>query len=76
MPDHCRKYALSDPNDKDFQTKCSHQHFNTCDLCDALSWVLHEIDGEVAKMSDNNVSIDTKEELEFTLTNAKKYIIA
>ena len=76
VPDHCRKYALSDPNDKAFQTKCNHQHFNTCDRCDALSSVLHEIDGALAKMSDNNVSIDMKEELEFTVTNAKKHIIA
>ena len=46
------------------------------DCCDALSWDLHEIDGAVAKMSDNNVSVDTKEELEFTVSNAKKHIIA
>ncbi|CAB4042521.1 Hypothetical predicted protein, partial [Paramuricea clavata] len=72
---HCRKYSLSDPKDKDFQTKSDHHHFDTCDRCESLSLVLNEISGAVAKMSDNNVSVDTKEELEFTVKKAKQDIL-
>jgi hypothetical protein len=76
VPDHCRKYSLNDPKDKDFQTKCDHHYFDTCDRCESMSLVLNEISGAVAKMSDNSVLVDTKEELEFTVKKAKQDILA
>ena len=72
VPDHCRKYALSDSKDKDFQTRCDHNHFDICDRCESLSLVLKEIDGALAKMPENHVLVDTKEEMEFTVKKAKK----
>ena len=76
VPDHCRKYALSDSKDKDFQTRCDHNHFDICDRCESLSLVLKEIDGALAKMPENHVLVDTKEEMEFTVMKAKKHILA
>ena len=78
VPDHCRKYALplSDSKDKDFQTRCDHNHFDICDRCESLSLVLKEIDGALAKMPENHVLVDTKEEMEFTVKKAKKQILA
>ena len=32
-PDHCRKFALSEENDSDYQEKCSHQHYEICKDC-------------------------------------------
>ncbi|CAB4030368.1 Hypothetical predicted protein [Paramuricea clavata] len=76
VPDHRRKYSLSDPKDKDFQTKCDHNHFDSFDRCESLSLVLNEISGAMAKMSDNIVSVHTKEQLEFTVKKAKQHILA
>ena len=63
VPDHCRQYALSDPCDKDYQSACDHTHQDTCHRCEELTAVLHEIDEGIQRMSSNNVSEDTREEL-------------
>ena len=62
VSDHCRKYTLSDSKDKDFQTRCDHNHIDICDRCESLSLVLKEIDGALAKMPENHVLVDTKED--------------
>ena len=58
IPDHCRAYALSDPNDKDYQMICPHDHLDTCDRCELLSSVLAGIQDALEKMFDSNVSRD------------------
>jgi len=47
-PDHCRKFALSDEQDTDFQESCSHQHSETCDDCRNLRNVLDEVKTKLA----------------------------
>ena len=63
VTDHCRQYALSDPCDKDYQSACDHTHQDKCHRCEELTAVLHEIDEGIQRMSSNNVSEDTREEL-------------
>ena len=72
IPDHCRAYALSDPNDKDYQTKCEHDHLNVCDRCEKLASVLSDIQEAIERMSASNISRDIIEELTFTETQAIK----
>ena len=74
IPDHCRAYALSDPNDPEFQTKCSHKHLDICDRCDNLKTVLNNIDEAISQMLANNA--DVIEELTFVTNQAKQAIHA
>ena len=76
IPDHCRAYALSDPNDKDYQMICPHDHLDTCDRCELLSSVLADIHDALEKMFDSNVSRDVIEELVFIEGQAKQNILA
>ena len=39
-PDHCRKLGLSDPNDPNFQEKCTHEHTLNCPQCDDITSLL------------------------------------
>lgn len=43
IPDHCRAYALSYPQDDDYIKKCDHEHNARCDRCEILPTVFHEI---------------------------------
>ena len=43
-PDQCRKYALSDSENKEFQEMCKHQHTVACDQCQRLTQVLIDIE--------------------------------
>ena len=76
VPDHCRQYALSDPCDKDYQSACDHTHQDTCHRCEELTAVLHEIDEGIQRMSSNNVSEDTREELFFVSDQSRQNILA
>ena len=76
IPDHCRAYALSDPNDKDFQSICAHDHLESCDRCELLASVLDDIGQAVQKMSSSNIGSDIIEELTFVEIQAKQHILA
>ena len=76
VPDHCRQHALSDPCDKDYQSACDHTHQDTCHRCEELTAVLHEIDEGIQRMSSNNVSEDTREELFFVSDQSRQNILA
>ena len=74
VPDHCRRYALSDSKDKDFQSMCAHDHTDSCDRCTSLTSVLNEIDDALQEMTAHDVAADLKEELTFVVAQAKKSI--
>jgi len=77
VPDHCRVYALSDPNDKDFQSICTHSHLDTCDRCALHTSVLGEIENALQEIAENVcISTDIKEKLTFLVAQAKKNILA
>ena len=42
IADHCRAFALSDPNVKEFQLKCEHHHKKKCINCEDLNTVLND----------------------------------
>ena len=40
IADHCRKFALSDPLEKEYQEVCNHEHIDSCFDCEDLKDVL------------------------------------
>lgn len=49
--DHCRKFALSDPDDDDFKQKCLHRHTLKCNNCEELKTVLASIKQKLDELS-------------------------
>ena len=77
VPDHCRQYALSDPLDSDYQSRCDDPtHQDICDRCKELKTVLQEIEKAISKMPTHNVPEDTTQELLFVFDQAKNNILA
>lgn len=52
--EHCRKFALSDSCDPDFQAVCTHQLIESCDQCQTLKAVLDEVEAEIQGSSWNS----------------------
>ena len=44
MPDNCRAYTLSDPDDPDYTLAYDHTHNDSCDRCLVLSSVVREVE--------------------------------
>ena len=53
--EHCRKFALSDGCDPDFQAVCTHQHIESCDQCQTLKATLDEVKAEIARFALESV---------------------
>lgn len=64
MGDHCRPYALSCPDDKDYQSPCDHEHTDRCDRCDGLATVIAEIQSTVDTLDDSGEKDELKYEVE------------
>ena len=48
---HCRKYALSDPDDPEFSSPCDHDHNSMCPGCEQLRQLLNDIEVLTEKLS-------------------------
>ncbi len=75
VADHCRLFALSDPNEKEFQDECNHGHKDACDRCDQLVSTTDEIESALTIQGDNLLP-SVNEELTFTVRQAKTNIFA
>ena len=73
-PDHCRKFALSDKQDPDFQEFCSHQHSETCGYCENLKNVLDEVEVQIRGSSWHPYSEDQQEDLLYDFRQARTNI--
>ena len=73
VPDHCRTYALSDPNDPNYTRICDHAQGDTCDCCLLVSSVIREIEEGLGRAE---FSDDDREELMFIVSQAKRSIEA
>ena len=51
VPDHCRKYALSDPGTKVYQSACDHSHDSHCARCELLAATIQEMEESLEKIS-------------------------
>ena len=72
IPDHCRAYALSYPQDNDYIKRCDHEHNARCDRCEILATVFHEIQ-EVLGSVDCD---EEQEEMEYQISEARQNIQA
>ena len=72
IPDHCRAYALSYPQDDDYIKKCDHEHNARCDRCEILPNVFHEIQ-EVLGSVDCD---EERDEMEYKTSEARQNIQA
>ena len=72
VTDHCRIYALNDPTDRDYQSKCSHEHRTYCDKCDDLTKTLDDITAAIEALAADGV----KEELRFVVGKAEQDIVS
>ena len=75
VADHCRLFALSDPNEKEFQDECNHGHEDACDRCDQLVSTIDETESALTIQGDNLLP-SVNEELTFTVRQAKTNIFA
>ena len=75
VSDHCRAYALSDPDESVFQVQCDHEHEDGCERCDLISSTLDAIDAALDAHVEN-FSPAIKEELFFTAKQARTNINA
>lgn len=73
VADHCRIYALSHPDNKDYFTDCDHDHDDICDRCYGLSSVIREIEEGLEQAA---CSKEVKDELTFVVSHAKHNINA
>ncbi|CAB3977875.1 Hypothetical predicted protein [Paramuricea clavata] len=74
-PDHCRKYALSDSENKEFQELCSHKHTLVCDQCERLTQVLIDIEHAI-KTCQGFYGNDLKDDILHDFGLAKNAILA
>ena len=74
-PDHCRKYALSDSENKELQELCNHQHTVVCDQCQRLTQVLIDIE-RVIHTCQEFYGNDQKEDILHDFGLAKNTILA
>ena len=75
MADHCRTFALSDPDNTSFRGECNHLHNETCDQCAFLHSALAEVESALATEMEN-LTDDEKEEFSFKVTQATDHILA
>ena len=72
--DHCRKFALSDPHDKDFVCSCSHQHNVVCPECEDLKRLFIDMRALIDEFVTGFYSQDQKDDLLYDLLEAEKQI--
>ena len=72
--DHCRYFALSDPDSKDFQVKCKHQLNMLYKSCEELKTTLKELETSIKEHSQSSFNQDHRETLIHDFKQAKDYI--
>lgn len=72
--DHCRHFALSDPNDKDFQELCSHSHNMICEHCEDIKAVHKEIERKIQCHLDSTYTEDHRDDLLHDFAEAKRHV--
>ena len=73
--DHCRFYGLSDPQDKDFQSHCTHKHDMPCESCEDLRSIMDGIEKKIRLHYDRRFSEEYREDLIHDFQEAKSNIL-
>ena len=72
--DHCCKFSLSDPVDKDLQEKCVHKHKEMCPNCEDIKECFHDIEQYLKSPRARFYSNEHKEDLLYDFKKAVKSI--
>ncbi|PFX14753.1 hypothetical protein AWC38_SpisGene21066 [Stylophora pistillata] len=72
---HCRRFALSDPVEPDFQHQCSHEHQSTCGDCQVLKKVLQDVRQRIEGSSWTPYNLDQREDLLYDFNQALENIL-
>ena len=73
--DHCRKFALSDPVEKDFKEDCDHEHHLRCNMCEDLNDVMNDVKEKILGSSASMYSKEYQEDLLHDFEQAKTDIL-
>ncbi len=73
VADHCRPFALSDPSDEDFHSKCDHEHKMQCDRCNLFTAAFNDIE---TNLLNAHCTTEQREEMEYIITSCKSSIEA
>jgi len=72
-PDHCRPFALSDPEDSDYKTVCDHTHDLACTDCESLADAVQDVQSEIRNNS-SRLGKEKEEDLQYDANAATKNI--
>ena len=61
--DYCRKFALSDPADEDFNYQCLHDHNVKCDSCEELKAIIQSVEEKINELSSSMYSKEQYDDL-------------
>ena len=73
IPDHCRRFALSDGKSSDYLAACSHIHSGACDRCSLLERSIREIEDALPLVAATSEEFDG---LKFNTEQARRNINA
>ena len=73
IPDHCRRFALSDSKCSDYLEACNHIHDGACDRCSLTERSIHEIEGALPLVAATSEELDG---LKFNTEQARRNINA
>ena len=74
--DHCRRFALSDPENPDFKENCSHEHVMKCEDCEKLKFVLGDIEERIHSTCSFSNMGEQQQDLLYDLKQASTDILA
>ncbi|KAL9960337.1 hypothetical protein ACROYT_G033784 [Oculina patagonica] len=74
-PDHCGRYALSDPQSTDFQASCNHEHYTPCQQCESLKNAMISILTEIQSPVISLYGEDQKEDLLYDAKQAQDMVL-
>ena len=58
IPDHCRRFALSDGKSSDYLPACNHTHGGACDRCSLLERSISEIENALPLVAATTEELD------------------
>ncbi|VDI31910.1 Hypothetical predicted protein [Mytilus galloprovincialis] len=73
VADHCRKFALSDAKNMEFQEECTHIHDHICQDCEQINELLEGLTNLLAE-TDLGEKEDKRDEFTFTLYQAWSFL--
>lgn len=74
-PDHCRRYALSDPQSSHFQASCDQEHTEECDQCESLKNTMLSVLLEIESPDISFYSTEQKEDLLHDASQAQDMVL-